>query len=133
MERHAEATLARIMRRMAGKLGRVLVALGVLASTLAASPEEIDEAVAHHDEHPGLLHPEEGAGHEHGDGDDHHESPESPCHHHGLHVCCAHVPALFAELTCSLPDLQLVQAFHAPAPAVHLSPSETLFFHVPLA
>lgn len=109
-------------------------ALALLLSPAAPADGALDEAVADHDHHPGLGHPEDGEGHhEHGDADDHHDSPDSPCHHHDTHTCCAQgvTPALAADT----PDEDAGRASRIALPSqfVHAPPSLVEFLHVPLA
>jgi hypothetical protein len=116
---------------------RVLTALlGLCFVSGAAVPAEdgLASAVAAHDHHPGLGHPEEGEGeHHHGDPDDHHETPDSPCHHHDEHTCCSTgqvlappgAPASFETLSAGCPAVPPLEPRDLP--------SVREIFHVPLA
>ena len=103
-------------------------------STLVPTEEGVEEAVAQHDHHPGLGHPEEGDDHhQHGDPDDHHETPDSPCHHHDEHTCCNGGQAL--ALTALMPEFQSPAKGFLPLPSLEprLDPSVRELFHVPLS
>lgn len=109
-------------------------ALALLLSPAAPADERLEEAVADHDQHPGLGHPAgDDARHEHGDADDHHETPDSPCHHHDTHTCCA--PGVTLALAGDALSADAGTATRVPVPTlfVHASPSVVEFLHVPLA
>jgi hypothetical protein len=109
------------------------VSLAMVLSASLATGEDLEEAVADHEDHPGLIDAAGDAGHQHGDADDHHETPESPCHHHETHLCCSHAPALAPGECAGVQLSQYSQRFIPPAFRVDVEPSVRRTFHVPIA
>ena len=106
----------------------------LFVATLAPSQEGLESAVAQHDHHPGLGHPEEGEGHHtHGDADDHHETPDSPCHHQDEHTCCNPGQVLALPSLMSAGDSPAGGFVRLPSLEPRLLPSVRELFHVPLA
>lgn len=112
----------------------VLSGICLISGAALPAEDSLTSAVAAHDLHPGLGHPEEGEGeHRHGDPDDHHETPDSPCHYHDEHTCCN------ASQVLGLPGASTsFESASAGYPAIpsHEPPHEPVareLFHVPLA
>lgn len=112
----------------------ILLGFALLSATAVPREDGVASAVAAHDHHPGLGHPDEGEGeHHHGDPDDHHESPESPCHHHDTHTCCNSGPLL--GLPGASASFESPHGGYLAIPCLEprVQPTASELFHVPLA
>lgn len=119
----------------------LLVFLAAALALSTAVPREgasVEEAEAHHDDHPGLidalaLSHVEGPAH-HDDDDDHHHDGDADHHHdHEMHLCCAQAPALLAAGVERFTILMTWLPFTAPAPWTRATLDTRTPFHVPLA